>query len=94
MTDNLVAKLKHLIKESNLIFEKRLNKHLFSKSIKSEANIFCYHYQIPDVILYKDENFERRECYYINPNSGKNDKYSNRNFSLNNCDSNKMNYQN
>jgi len=71
MTDNLASKLTCLIKEFTPIFEKGIPKFLFSKNIKSDPNIFCYHYQIPDIILYKDDNFDRKECYFITQNSKK-----------------------
>lgn len=69
MTDNLASKVKCLIKEFTPIFEKGIPKFLFSKNIKSNPNIFCYHYQIPDILLYKDDNFDRKDCYFITKNS-------------------------
>lgn len=69
MTDNLAARLSTLIKKYTSVFEKGIPRHVFSQQIKNIPDIFCYHYQIPDFILYKDDNFDRKECFFITSNN-------------------------
>lgn len=69
MTDNLAQKLNHLKKEYLPVFEKGIPRHVFSQQTKNDSNIFCYHYQIPDIILYKEDYFDRKECFFINSNT-------------------------
>jgi len=68
MSDYLLCKLKELKRQYTTVFENGIPKHFFPKQIKSDPYIYCYHYQIPDIILYKDENFKRKDCYFITSN--------------------------
>ncbi len=69
MTDNLAIKLSNLKKEYTPVFEKGIPKYVFSQQIKNDSNIFCYHYQIPDIIQYIEDNFDRQECFFITSNN-------------------------
>lgn len=65
MTEILTFKLSRIIDKFYSIYEKGFKKHTFSNRLKSNSSIYCYSEQIPDIFVYYDIPFARKNCFFI-----------------------------
>lgn len=64
MTENSALKLARIIDKFYSVYEKGCKNNFLLNKIKWNQNIYCYSKQIPDIFVYYNNNFNRKDCFY------------------------------
>ena len=67
MTDNLPNRLSRLIQNFYTIFQKQSCKIIFPNNIRTNANIYSYYPNYPQIYQPENRNLKKKDCFILSP---------------------------